>query len=71
MIKEHPDDFPQQQSLILQLTEFSSHLSLQEKIENFWQTVANQKSKTWTEHIDINSVMLATSMEPDGYLMLH
>jgi len=71
MIKEHPDDFPEQQSLILQLREFSSHLSLQEKIENFWQTAANQKSKTWTEHIDINSVMLATSLEPDGYLLLH
>ena len=70
MIKEHPGDFPQQQSLILQLTEFSSHLPLQEKIENFWQTAANQKSKTWIEHIDINSVMLATSLGPDGYLLL-
>jgi len=70
MIKDHLDDFPQQQSLILQLKEFSSHLPLQEKIEGFWQTVANQKSKTWSEHIDINSVMLATSLGPSGYLLL-
>ena len=71
MIKEHPVDFPQQQSLISQLTEFSPHLPLQKNIENFWQTTTNQKGKTWTEHIDINSVLLATSMEPDGYLILH
>ncbi len=71
MIKEHPVDFPQQQSLISQLTEFSPHLPLRKNIENFWQTATNQKGKTWTEHIDINSVMLATSMEPDGYLILH
>ena len=70
MIKEHPGDFPQQQSLILQLREISSHLPLQENIENFWQTAANQKSKTWTKHIDINNVMLATSLGPNGYLLL-
>jgi len=32
---------------------------------------ANQQSNTWTEHVDINSVMLATSLGPDGYLLLH
>jgi hypothetical protein len=30
----------------------------------------NQKSSTWNDHLDINSVMLATSLHPDGYLMV-
>ena len=27
-----------------------------------------RKTNTWTEHRDINMVMLATSLAPDGYL---
>ena len=41
---------------------------LQEYIETFWLEEENQKSSTWTEHLDINAVMLATSLLPDGYL---
>lgn len=69
-IKQHPGRFPQQQSLILQLADFSPHLPLMKKIKMFWLTAINQQSNTWTEHIDINSVMLATSLGSDGYLLL-
>ncbi len=71
MIQQHPEHFPEQQSLISQLIDLSPHLSLIKKIEMFWMTTTNQQSDTWIEHIDINSVMLATSLEPDGYLLLH
>ena len=70
-IKEFPPEhFPEQQSLISQLSDFSPYLSLIKKIEMFWLTTTNQQCNTWTEHIDINSVMLATSLGPDGYLLL-
>lgn len=28
----------------------------------------NREASSWTEHLDINMVMLATSLTPDGYL---
>lgn len=46
------------------------YLPLCEYIENFWLESENQKSSTWREHLDINSVMLATSLDPDGYLRI-
>jgi hypothetical protein len=39
-------------------------------IEAFWLEPANRQSDTWREHRDINMVMLATSLAPDGYLTL-
>jgi hypothetical protein len=42
---------------------------LRETIENFWSDPANQTG-TWNEHRDINEVMLATSLSPDGFLVL-
>jgi hypothetical protein len=71
IIKQHPERFPQQQLLISQLADFSPHLPLMKKIKIFWLTATNQQNNTWTEHIDINSVMLATTLRPDGYLLLH
>jgi len=44
------------------------HLGLRGKIEAFWVESDHRRSATWTDHRDINSVMLATSLAPDGYL---
>ena len=33
-----------------------------------WRDPANQTGPTWRDHLDINEVMLATSLVPDGYL---
>jgi hypothetical protein len=41
---------------------------LADSIENFWLAPANQRPATWHEHLDINSVMLATSLASEGYL---
>jgi len=71
LIKQNPGSFPGQKLLISQLADFSPHLPLIKRIEMFWLTAKNQQSNTWTEHVDINSVMLATSLGPDGYLLLH
>jgi hypothetical protein len=46
------------------------YTSFSEKIEMFWLENENQKAPSWTEHRDINMVMLATSLAPDEYLAL-
>ena len=44
------------------------HMPLCDMIEDFWIVPANQRTPAWVEHRDINEVMLATSLLPDGYL---
>ncbi|MGE0622043.1 MAG: hypothetical protein AB7I04_00475 [Pseudomonadales bacterium] len=39
-------------------------------IERFWSVPRTHESATWTDHQDINTVMLATSLVPDGMLVL-
>ena len=45
--------------------------ALAEAIDRFWLEPEHEKVKSWTEHREINMVMLATSLAPDGYLRLH
>ncbi len=46
------------------------HLALAERIESFWLDPAHRQGGGWPEHRDINEVMLATSLVPDGFLAL-
>jgi hypothetical protein len=39
------------------------------EIETFWRDPAHRSTDTWTEHRDINEVMLATSLAPEGFLL--
>jgi hypothetical protein len=41
------------------------HWPLIEEINNYWL-----KHNNWTEHTEINQVMLATSLAPDGFLTI-
>jgi hypothetical protein len=50
--------------------ELLAYYPLTEQIETLWSKPVYQKSRTWTEHRDINMVMLATSLAPDAYLRL-
>ena len=45
------------------------HLPLRDRIESFWLDPRNQATDLWAEHEDINAVMLATSLLPEGYLL--
>ena len=45
-------------------------LPLGERITEFWLEPANRESAAWTSHLDINSVMLATSLAPAGFLSI-
>jgi len=43
---------------------------LADRIESVWSESSRQRSHTWVEHGDINMVMLATSLAPEGFLRL-
>jgi hypothetical protein len=62
--------FTNESLLRSQLERFGEFLPLLKYIESFWLESENQKSSTWTEHLDINAVMLATSLMPGGYLRI-
>ncbi|MGZ5029913.1 MAG: hypothetical protein ACXV8I_04815 [Methylobacter sp.] len=54
----------------IRLSELMQYVPVGERIESFWRDPAHRKSLTWSEHRDINEVMLATSLAPEGCLAL-
>jgi len=44
------------------------YAQLRESIETYWLDPSHRRASEWTAHRDINMVMLATSLDPDGYL---
>lgn len=46
------------------------HAGQRSAIEDFWRQPGNRNARSWTGHRDINEVMLATSLAPDGWLVL-
>jgi hypothetical protein len=52
------------------LEDLMRHVSLRERIESFWLDSGHRRAPSWSEHQDINEVMLATSLAPDGCLVL-
>jgi hypothetical protein len=50
------------------LADCARHVPLAGRIDDFWCTGGNRQSAAWRAHGDINAVMLATSLAPDGYL---
>jgi len=64
---KHTSTSPQQRA---QLQALMQYLPLRDKIEAIWRTPEQQRAATWIEHQDINEVMLATSLVPDGFLVL-
>jgi hypothetical protein len=53
-----------------QLDALMRYTDLRSRIQAFWLERAHQDAPTWTEHRDINAVMLATSLVPEGFLRL-
>ncbi|MBW2414674.1 MAG: hypothetical protein JRG76_09230 [Deltaproteobacteria bacterium] len=50
------------------LKDISRYQPMAGQIEQFWLEPAHRQSPTWRDHLDINDVMLATSLAPSGYL---
>ena len=69
-IAQQSEDFARARQLLAALDKLSSFCRLQQAIEDFWLEADYQSVKSWRDHHDINSVMLATSLAPDGYLQL-
>ena len=52
------------------LEHLSRYVPLRAQIEAFWLRPAHRQTRAWLDHEDINDVMLATSLVPDGFLKL-
>ena len=48
------------------LRDVAPYFTLAERIESFWMEPRNQQAPSWLAHRDINEVMLASSLVPDG-----
>lgn len=70
LVVKRPDVFLGNHSLYSRIDHFGRYTRLRETIEKFWLEPRNRKSQSWTANRDINSVVLATSLAPDGYLEL-
>ena len=70
LIIQAPKNFSMKQRLHSRSESLTQYALLCDVIESFWLQPSNRQVRSWTEHRDINMVMLATSLAPDGYLTL-
>jgi hypothetical protein len=70
LIEGKPDVFKKTHTIYSLIKRLKRFTRLGEAIEEFWLNPQNRIARTWTAHRDINGVMLATSLAPDGYLKL-
>ena len=70
LIKQAPRSFIMLNRLHSQTENLMRYTPLSNMIEAYWLDDANRQAAGWMGHRDINMVMLATSLAPDGYLSL-
>jgi len=68
LIEQNSGVFRGIDSLHLLLKKLGRYAGLREIIEKFWLERTNREAPSWIAHQDINRVMLATSLAPDGFL---
>ena len=68
MVDENIDLGPMADTLRTSMMALMGFEPLIETIEQFWLEPANQAAESWTGHLEINRVMLATSLAPEGFL---
>jgi hypothetical protein len=69
-IEEYPDLFGRSQVLQRQVESLAGYREAGKNIEQFWMRNMNRQAGTWTGHREINMVMLATSLAPNGFLVI-
>jgi len=52
------------------LQALTHYVPIGKAIESFWRAAEHRQTRAWSDHRDINEVMLATSLAPDGFLAL-
>jgi len=70
LVSHNPDLFHDEFRLTPLLDALKHYMPLLEQIEQFWLAPENREAASWQDHADINMVMLATSLAPEGYLDL-
>jgi hypothetical protein len=70
LIEQKSGPLRKKDSLPSLLKTLSRYARLSEIIETFWLERINRESDSWIAHRDINMVMLATSLAPEGFLKL-
>lgn len=70
VVKRSPDRFTSRESLFSKIESLERYAHLIDNIESFWLQPASRSTGTWTDHREINTVMLATSLAPDAYLTI-
>lgn len=69
-IEENPGCFRREGSLQRWVDALMGYVPLGDAIEQFWMDDKNMEASTWTEHREINMVMLITSLAPDEFLTI-
>ncbi len=69
-VRSRPEAFDDPGAIHDLLSQLQAYASLESTIESFWLLPAHKTVSTWTSHLDINEVMLATQLMPDGFLRL-
>jgi len=70
LVEENPVIFGERTELQAQLAALKRYTPLAERIEAFWLEQPHREAESWLAHREINLVMLAASLTPDGYLKL-
>ncbi len=70
LIRENLPVFKDDRDISILLKTLWKFMSLRDRIEEFWLDAVNRKTDAWKEHRDINTVMLATSLAPDGFVTI-
>ncbi len=69
-VRAAPGGFPNGTRVRAHLEALAPHRALGSAIESFWVDASHRRSSIWAEHRDINEVMLATCLVPDGVLRM-
>jgi hypothetical protein len=69
-LEADPKPFPHRSRVTPLLQALGAYTSMGLAIQSFWLDPRHQEARTWGEHRDINEVMLATSLVPEGLLVL-
>ncbi|MDD1678282.1 MAG: hypothetical protein LUO93_03755 [Methanomicrobiales archaeon] len=68
IIREHTEQYRERPNLPSLVEDLMHSIPLADRIEQFWLEPGNRETETWTRHQEINTVMLATSLAPMGFL---
>ena len=67
-IEKHPDHFKNTDQLTLILSRLLRYFPISKLITDFWSQPQHRLLHSWSDHEDINTVMLATVLAPEMYL---